>query len=101
MISNERTEGSSGFAAVGEGCLGRNGGTPGVALCLAPSRIAILRYIATDTWHGLHVRACYTANFGRPVNALEGALNYRIKSFRDDLNALLTTKCCAIRNGLK
>lgn len=72
MISNERTEGSSGFAAVGDGRLGRNGGTPGVALRLAPSRTAILRYIATDTWHGLHIRACYTANFGRPVNVHAG-----------------------------
>jgi len=49
---------------------------------LAPSRIAILRYIATDTWHGLHIRARYTANFGRPVNTLKGAPNCRIKSFR-------------------
>lgn len=73
MISNERTEGSSGFAAVADGRLGRNGGMPGVALRLSRRLIpAILRYIAADTWHGLHIRACYTVNFGRPVNVPVG-----------------------------
>jgi len=98
MISNERTEGSSGFAAVRR--MSREMGGRWASRCVTSSRVAVLWCIARPT------RGTDYAHVTRPISdvrltcMLEGIPNWQIKSFTWRLNAFPTTRCRARPYGI-